>query len=279
VNKNYSLRLLFVALKTSLIITGCNPQSNPESDPTWGMFKDSNHLRLVTLLNLPPQSKVCVSGYNAEKAVWAINQWSTAAGRQNHLKAASCYNEAGARSIRIVGPESGSCDPNVAGKTDTVSEVKICQNFQENILDHVFLHEIGHMWGLCDQYDGGRNCQGGTTNPNTVMGAASGLQSLTPDDIEGIRAVTQSDSIPANQAWKSIQASTLSSPPESTQGQQQTTSPPQSQPSQGPTTFNPTQLGSTPNQTGQPNPPGQPSSNDPNKKICIQMGTLILCER
>lgn len=56
-------------------------------------------------------------------------------------------------------------------------------------------HEIGHIWGLCDQYEGPTNCS--ATNSSThkvldsVMGAASMREKiyLTDDDIDGVRAL------------------------------------------------------------------------------------------
>ena len=59
----------------------------------------------------------------------------------------------------------------------------------------VLTHEVGHIWGLCDQYEGASNCD---TNHSTshkvldsLMGAATSREMvyLTDDDIEGIRAL------------------------------------------------------------------------------------------
>lgn len=56
-------------------------------------------------------------------------------------------------------------------------------------------HEVGHIWGLCDQYEGSSNCdtKHSTTHKvlDSLMGSATAreLVFLTDDDIEGIRAL------------------------------------------------------------------------------------------
>jgi hypothetical protein len=59
----------------------------------------------------------------------------------------------------------------------------------------VLVHEIGHVWGLCDQYESAANCdpQNSTTHlvSESIMGSASIRERgyLTDDDIDGIRAL------------------------------------------------------------------------------------------
>ncbi len=60
---------------------------------------------------------------------------------------------------------------------------------------HLLLHELGHSFGLCDTYDVTQNCDPNFSShwnnePPSVMGMANYLY-LSPDDIEGIRALFQ----------------------------------------------------------------------------------------
>jgi hypothetical protein len=59
----------------------------------------------------------------------------------------------------------------------------------------VLTHEYGHVWGLCDQYEGSSNCDphNSSSHPvdQSIMGARGGTQRLflTDDDIEGVRTL------------------------------------------------------------------------------------------
>jgi hypothetical protein len=59
----------------------------------------------------------------------------------------------------------------------------------------VLTHEYGHVWGLCDQYEGSTNCDAHNSTSHfveqSIMGARGGTQRLflTDDDIVGVRAL------------------------------------------------------------------------------------------
>jgi len=61
----------------------------------------------------------------------------------------------------------------------------------------VLVHEFGHVWGLCDQYEGPSNCDPNfkSEHPdlNSIMAASSNIAKiyLTDDDITGIRALAK----------------------------------------------------------------------------------------
>lgn len=61
----------------------------------------------------------------------------------------------------------------------------------------VLTHEIGHVWGLCDQYEGSANCDPTNSTSHmvseSIMGASTMRERvfLTDDDIAGVRALAR----------------------------------------------------------------------------------------
>lgn len=83
-------------------------------------------------------------------------------------------------------------------RIQTRSEVQYADEGKELWLP-VLTHEFGHVWGLCDQYEGSTNCDPEHSTSHlvldSVMGAASVRERLylTDDDIQGIRALANRD--------------------------------------------------------------------------------------
>jgi hypothetical protein len=72
-------------------------------------------------------------------------------------------------------------------------------------LQSTLLHEVGHIWGLCDQYEkSSLNCDANyvihTPEDASVMGAAH-LKKLTWDDLETLAWLAQRPDISANKVW------------------------------------------------------------------------------
>ena len=69
----------------------------------------------------------------------------------------------------------------------------------------VIVHEVGHIWGLCDQYTGVDNCNPQHSSPtkdeSSIMAASGQLSKLylTRDDRVGIRKLVQREGF--NQQW------------------------------------------------------------------------------
>jgi hypothetical protein len=202
-----SKKILTIMIGITFAAISCGKsQEEDKSDLKWGIFSQTWHVNNTGLLSLPPNAKICVRGYMAKETVAAIKQWTDAVGRTAYLPAnVDCVD--GKRNIEVRGPRDAACQSGIAGDTNTVDRIRVCQQYPAPVLQHVLLHEVGHMWGLCDQYGGGQGCQQGRVNPNTIMGVARGITSLTPDDIEGIKFVTSQPNLGANRAWQSIQAS------------------------------------------------------------------------
>lgn len=61
----------------------------------------------------------------------------------------------------------------------------------------VVVHEIGHVWGLCDQYEGATNCDPQNSTSHIVTESIMGPSTLrermflTDDDVAGIRALAR----------------------------------------------------------------------------------------
>jgi hypothetical protein len=65
----------------------------------------------------------------------------------------------------------------------------------ESLLLPVLTHEVGHIWGMCDQYESANNCDKAHSTSHLVLGAQMGAKGLremsylTDDDVEGVRAL------------------------------------------------------------------------------------------
>src|SRR5262249_1064962 len=80
----------------------------------------------------------------------------------------------------------------------------------------VLTHEFGHVWGLCDQYEGPTNCDPEHSTSHKVldstMGAAGAREKifLTDDDIDGIRALAARHGF--NDNWPNTTAALKAAP-------------------------------------------------------------------
>ena len=188
----------------ALATAACGPVDHGENQSVvkWGMH--SYGLR-ANLLNLLPGQSVEVCAQTNEQlnaAVTAIEKWATVINRWGKFSVKPC----GSRSNLVITVQGSS----VVGQnqfTANPGRILVMGSASGDFLQAILLHEIGHSWGLCDQYmDAGSASCSSTRSPsqnnNEVMGATSANKlQLTEGDKVGIRTVANMDS-PANNAWR-----------------------------------------------------------------------------
>ncbi len=82
----------------------------------------------------------------------------------------------------------------------------------------VLVHEFGHVWGMCDQYEGPSNCDPNFKSPHpdtkSMMAAASNVARLylTDDDITGIRALANRPGFNAGWLAAEVESGTAMAP-------------------------------------------------------------------
>jgi hypothetical protein len=178
-----------------------------------------------TLVNVPPNAKiaVCADAKMLAPVMNAMRAWATALGRLEHLKLEATCDPAGASGwVSVVDPVSAQdkadcqsdafADP-AFKKTDFGGGIMVCHPDQEMV--GLLIHEVGHLWGMCDQYADDTFEVGMHSSCSKVNASASattsvmngtGPKELTPDDVAGIKALAARTDIPANAVWKKFLA-------------------------------------------------------------------------
>lgn len=185
----------------SFLFLSCAPADL--SQTSWGSLYSNKITSNTVMLTVAPNEPVAVCGTEEVRNTIkeAIIMWASAIGRDKYMNIVGC---------------------------DDVARVKIDTNKKSNIgvpayidpvagdityKDETFpilLHEIGHAWGLCDQYAGVNNCNEaikGHGNRNKVgdsVMATAKFSELKEDDIEGIKYVTSISEVPTNASWDNI---------------------------------------------------------------------------
>ena len=209
-----------ITLLTSFILVGIYSVSctATSSQVKWGYLTDVED---VILLKVPPKGNVTVCSDNqqiGENVVRSVLVWAKEIGRGNYLNVDnSCNNNAEFKiDVKYATTVDGFQNPTAC--TDGQGQIWY-SDAQTYGQFPVMLHEIGHNWGLCDQYineqmpaaDNCSNELAGHTNAdktgtgNSVMGANYG-STLTQDDIDGIKYISQMENIGVNNEWKEFLA-------------------------------------------------------------------------
>jgi hypothetical protein len=208
-------RLSFIALTAFVSFAvfgsaGCMPQNETEGSAVkWGVHSNAPS---ANILNLRPGETMEVCGRfqdpqqktaHEQAAQAAIQQWATAINRWGHFK----LNPCGSGSKLVINIQAGN-QTGLNYFSYNPGQIYIGRTSNPNFLRAVILHEIGHSFGMCDQYTdaGSANCSehhSPRQENGEVMGATSANKlQLTPGDIEGVRAAADLPNVPANQEWK-----------------------------------------------------------------------------
>jgi hypothetical protein len=216
------------------LITSCADKPS-ESEPYWGHL---NYSPNAWIANIGPQSTISTCGNYADEGAESIKIWAAAIGRASDLKiqTTSCEPQAYLSPssanhqyefrTAVTSFEQTYCKENIlAFASAEMRLVVVCR--PDVNLKGVMLHEVGHLWGMCDQYPIrlsstgeplGDNCdpvhRTSERQGDSVMGAGGLYSELTATDAEGIKALSLRTDIPANKEWRdylSSQDSTESS--------------------------------------------------------------------
>ena len=188
-------------------IHACGSQSGESnSEMKWGVHQSG--LR-ANLFNLRPGQSVEICGQTAQQtqyAIEAIEQWATPIRRWGHFHVKPCGSGSNLR-IYI----QGSSVWGLNQFTLNPGYIQVYSQASGMMLKALLLHEIGHSWGLCDQYmsSGNAGCsynRGPYQDDSEVMGSShAGKTALTAGDIAGIQAIVAIDT-PVNHAWRDFLA-------------------------------------------------------------------------
>jgi hypothetical protein len=197
----------------------------PESDLYFGNFPGVP-ANSGFLINLPPGSKVTVCEDYQDEAKRAVLAWAAAIGRETQLIVTKgCQADADRkyyvyqrnRSAAACRQAYPSYTPGAFSRTTTTGgQIYICHPNTDRMIFQTLLHEFGHNWGMCDQYQGGAACDvyHRTTylsQHKSVMGC-SYADHLEQDDLAGIRYMANRQDIPVNKIWSEALATGRTEP-------------------------------------------------------------------
>ena len=203
------ITLLMVCISIELIATACRPTT---SETKWGILTD---IKTVVLLQVPPKGKVTVCADQqqvGEYVAQAVLVWAKEIGRDNYMSSTNDCDKTNADVTLTVQAAS----PSECPTAQTYSSLGLIQYNSSEYIYSTFapmLHEVGHDWGMCDQYiDGLWNCDRSVqnawtenSNGRSVMGG-NYKNTLAEDDIKGIKYIADMAGIGQNDAWKAFLA-------------------------------------------------------------------------
>ena len=181
------LKLILWALLSAM--PSCH-QASSDSKLQWGFLAPGSSL----LIHVPDGGTIRVCGEYFNSVRWAIQTWGVPINRSYNV----VYDCTNAQINLFVQNEQYAKDQCESLKITTAfahplqspQEIVDCGILAGN--DAIVLHEVGHLFGLCDQYAASiGNCE---TNNGIVIGSvmnANNSLTLTEDDIEGIQALAR----------------------------------------------------------------------------------------
>lgn len=190
-----SLIILRVSLLLLIALAACRTTKPSESDLTWGYL---GNITPHNLIRQPSGTIIKVCGLYSVQTTWAIQVWAAYINRRL-IVVQSCDHPHIVTQSATLEPllneeciRRGNTSGLFADPYNHPMRIAMCNTTALNSSDiqAAILHEVGHLWGMCDQYriqDGLKTCAY-TTEPveGSVMNINPPLY-LTADDIAGIQ--------------------------------------------------------------------------------------------
>jgi hypothetical protein len=204
------VKIITLALFAQVFLMSCNSSANRKTRLKWDLLGQADYANMLSVL--PNESvEICSSDQELiDEAKSAIQQWSVAINRWGHFKLNDCGKGSDLR-INMV-PFTPTAQENILARNfywKNPGHIDVLFNITGDFKKAVVLHELGHSFGLCDQYEKeGYNpgCSGiGTPRKqnNEIMGATDQTKlKLTDGDIKGALEAATNPQIPFSKPWK-----------------------------------------------------------------------------
>jgi hypothetical protein len=199
----------------SLLLSHCRGADPSSSKLDWAHIPLSPGYQ-NWLINVPPQQSIRVCGTDQDVTIRAIKKWAAVIGREQHLNVVPCQQ--GNAQSATVQVTREFCDGVAFADPDT-RRIMICPGITQVGYDysHVILHEVGHLWGLCDlytpsYYNCDRTYNEGVDPSALMMGGAGNATEIQQDDREGLIALSRRPEFAANRIWQSFLQQNASAP-------------------------------------------------------------------
>lgn len=183
-----------------VLLSGCG--AGPDvSDLKWGHLDEATGGdKTKWFINILPNEfiEICGTDDPVYQTQNAFKKWATVLQRVNFITVKPCSQDSTAKWKIIVSQGSWSMSWPGTGQVQ--------MGGGGSGPPFAMLHEMGHLWGMCDQYI--NNCDPNHSGPwdqSSVMGSAADME-LKSDDIAGIKALADRTDFPANATWKEFLA-------------------------------------------------------------------------
>lgn len=197
------LQITYV-LVIALVVGSCTPPNGQgkNSRIKWGMLEGGGTANIIGLK--PGDSlEFCSSDPDdVAGAERATERWATAIGRWGHFKMNKCSSNS---TVTINIEKFGQTGLNYWNAKP--GRIYVNSGANGDFLNAILLHEVGHSFGLCDQYKdaASANCSANRSQQqqnSEIMGSTSPKKlELGPGDIEGVKSVAADPEIDSTKTW------------------------------------------------------------------------------
>ncbi len=198
---------LRLVLTTIFLLFACRNPSEEGSELKWGHLKTTQYDPAIWLISAPPNSVIEVCGEQQTHAVAGLKKWAAAIGRSAYLTFVTC--DADPKATITVTVKTSSCGGTAWADPASLT-VHLCSEANTIPIAQLLLHETGHLWGMCDQYQEGLSfCDTGHMSAQMPTKAVMKWyeDNLQQDDIDGLTNLVNRPDIAANKVWKDFLAS------------------------------------------------------------------------